>query len=445
MKITKIECSSCGHPLEFKQGDEMVTCKYCGCVYSIEYDKNLKQINSGKELGDSDGDYVIKPLNTNSHPNKAKQLEEAITTVLQYKNIIVIIAVIGVVILMFLLLTERKNSVQNIKVKESPTPILTPSSSPTSSPTPVPSPTSTPVQEQTQSQTPILTALTDLSSIEDYPSTTNRLKDNYGNEYKHAIINDQGYTGSAGPITYEYLINSKYQLIKGTLYIPEGESDDGTSTLVIRGDGHTIYTSPSLDKKSRPESFEVNIVRFNDIQIEWSNNSGYHNISGLHCCLGDTYFVYDETLNANNKDNSSELLPYSILDLESIYTSVSKSKRLTDNYGNRYSNAIYNRVDNYHYNSVPIYEYLLDQKFTHFSGVLYIPEGLTFSSPVKMLVYKDDVLIYTSSSFTSDSGPESFDIDITGCNDLKITYSNSSWYDSSSDQTICLANAYLVP
>lgn len=130
----------------------------------------------------------------------------------------------------------------------------------------------------------------DMVSIEETPRSTTRLVDNYGNRYDSAIINNHGYNGSAGPLTYEYLLNMQYSRFKGTIYVPEGETSDRSSYLTIKADGHIIYTSPEMTKTSSPVKVDVNITGYNDVEIEWSNNSGYKNISGLNCCLANAGF-----------------------------------------------------------------------------------------------------------------------------------------------------------
>lgn len=447
MKITKLECTSCGHPLEFKPGDEMVTCRFCGSVYSVEYD------TAGYPRGDHtscglnrcDTPVALKLLHTD-RPGGRKNMHNSFMQ--SYGRVLIpaILVIAAVLILSALAGNRRQQTVQENNTEPAALPASTPLPTEASpSPSPEPVPVSSPAEENADPEVSDCTPLLNLTSIEEAPWRTDRLTDNYGNRYTDAVINNHGYNGSAGPIIYEYLVNKKYQLFRGTLYIPEGERDDGTTTFVIRGDGHTLYTSPSLDKTSQPVSFEADISGFNDIQIEWSNNSGYRNISGLNCCLAEACFVCDDSSQNSDAVISHETLPYSILDLESIYSSVSQSRRLTDNQGNRYSNAIYNRVDNHHGNHEPVYEYTLNRKFSRMTGVLYVPEGLSFNNTVQMYIYADDVPIYTSPSFAYNSEPVTIDIDITGCDDLKITFSDSSWYDSSSDQTLCLAEAFLIP
>jgi RNA polymerase sigma factor (sigma-70 family) len=283
--------------------------------------------------------------------------------------------------------------------------------------------------------------LTDLESISTTPrETTAKLTDNYETVYEYAVINNHGYNGSAGPLCYEFLTNAKYRLFTGTIYVPNGETSDGFSSLTVKGDGFTLYTSPAMSKTSKPVPFEVNVAGFNDIVIEWSNNSGYSNISNLNCCIGDAYFIVDP----DGSEQPDRLhLPISLTDLNSIYSAVRRNTRLLDNFGNKYNKAIYNRIDNLHGNTIPVLEYLLNAQYSRFCCTLYIPEGSSFRSAVVMHVLADDVEIYVSPEMTATSGPVEVDIDLSGCTDLKITFSAGSWYNSGYDATLCLADPYL--
>ena len=120
--------------------------------------------------------------------------------------------------------------------------------------------------------------LTDLKSISDEPRERGSITDNYGNRYSYHI-------GSFwGEEEYEYLTNMKYTHLKGTLYIREGETSDGTGYMQVIADGKVLYTSPEMDKRSAPVAFDVPIQGYNDIMIKLTK-------SDLdYLCLGDAGF-----------------------------------------------------------------------------------------------------------------------------------------------------------
>lgn len=119
--------------------------------------------------------------------------------------------------------------------------------------------------------------LRNMTSISDEASETDRLKDNYGNTYAHAICNDR--------TKMEYLVNMKYSKFKGTLYIPEGESRDGTVYFSVIADGKTLYSSPELTKASAPIDVDVDITGYNNIKLEFNDDS-----YPLTVCLANSGF-----------------------------------------------------------------------------------------------------------------------------------------------------------
>lgn len=96
------------------------------------------------------------------------------------------------------------------------------------------------------------------------------LTDNYGNSYSTAIRCNSGGGG-----TFQTLLNMKYSRFKGTIYVPKGCSDERIAKITIKADGKIIYSSPEIDKTSRPIPLDLNIKGCNDFQIVVSG-SGYY-------------------------------------------------------------------------------------------------------------------------------------------------------------------------
>lgn len=123
--------------------------------------------------------------------------------------------------------------------------------------------------------------LENMVSINQSPTTTNKLTDNYGNRYSRAICNDLNNNN------LEYLLNMKYSKFKGTLYIPEGVSSDELGYLRIIADEKTIYTSPEMTKSSSPINIDVRVDGYNDVKIEFSISQWKDRGS---ICLGNAGF-----------------------------------------------------------------------------------------------------------------------------------------------------------
>lgn len=125
--------------------------------------------------------------------------------------------------------------------------------------------------------------LKDMKSIDQEPKMMNKLIDNYGNSYSSAIVN-----GMAA-INLEYLLDMKYSKFRGVLYVPEGADGTGTCVLTVTADGRQIYTSPVMNKTSKPVSIDVNVTGYNDVKIQFSGVQNLNN-GALTLCLADAGF-----------------------------------------------------------------------------------------------------------------------------------------------------------
>ncbi len=100
-------------------------------------------------------------------------------------------------------------------------------------------------------------------------------------------------------------------------------------------------------------------------------------------------------------------------------------KQLTDNYGNRYSSAVwsYARIRDYSNGGHPYIKYLTNMKYSRFKTVIYKPEGSTASSSKTYIeIEADGRIIYTSPMMDETSRPVYVDVDITGYNVIQINF-----------------------
>ena len=154
---------------------------------------------------------------------------------------------------------------------------------------------------------------------------------------------------------------------------------------------------------------------------------------------GPSYTVY-----LGDMDGQLEYPTVMLKDMTSIGEKAALvNKALTDNYGNRYSTAVYNHSNNTNL------EYLIAMKYSRFKGVLYIPEGEDSSSSCNLTIEADGRVIYSSPEMTKSSQPVPLDVDVTGYNNIKIIFSDGCYnlgtLDSSGASgesfSLCLANA----
>ena len=108
--------------------------------------------------------------------------------------------------------------------------------------------------------------LRDLTSISDDNDVATEPEDNYGNRYTYAL------RGGYGRNTYEYLTNMKYSSLKGVLYVTADTASENTATVEIIADGRRLYTSPVLNKTSRPIPLDIDITGYNDIKIVFNGS-----------------------------------------------------------------------------------------------------------------------------------------------------------------------------
>lgn len=141
------------------------------------------------------------------------------------------------------------------------------------------------------------------------------------------------------------------------------------------------------------------------------------------------------TVYLGDMDGKLEYPTVELEDMTSITGNLRKTDKLTDNYGNRYSRAIYNE----YYNSQKL-EYLLNMKYSRFKAVLYVPEGEVCDEAYFLKIVADGKTIYTSPEMKKSSRPINIDVNVTGYNDVKIVFSDGKRYETS-DLMLCLGDA----
>lgn len=145
---------------------------------------------------------------------------------------------------------------------------------------------------------------------------------------------------------------------------------------------------------------------------------------------GPNYTVYLGDMNGNLEYPTEELS----CDDNIGYDSWRASNNLRDNYDNIYTNAIYQSA--IPWGIEPCYQKLCGMKYSRFKGIIYVKRGSTCDGETALMIKADNKTIYTSPIINKTSAPIEFDVDITGCNDLKITFIN----DDAMLKDICIGN-----
>ena len=109
------------------------------------------------------------------------------------------------------------------------------------------------------------------------------VKDSAGNSYKYSYyIGSASANISKGDCFAEYLINGAYDAFSGVIAYPEDTYGAYLSAwFTVYGDGKELYTSPVMDKGSKPEAFSVDIKGVDTLRIQY-----YHNQSDTYATHG---------------------------------------------------------------------------------------------------------------------------------------------------------------
>lgn len=78
-------------------------------------------------------------------------------------------------------------------------------------------------------------------------------------------------------------------------------------------------------------------------------------------------------------------------------------------------------------------------KYSRFKAVLYVPEGEVSGETCYLQIIADGKTIYTSPEMKKSSSPVDIDVDVTGYNDVKITFSAGK--NGQSNLMLCLGDA----
>lgn len=107
---------------------------------------------------------------------------------------------------------------------------------------------------------------------------SSKLTDNYRNNYSYSICQTSAYFDRSLDDSYEILCNMQYSKFKGVIYVENGYSGSGTTKIVVKADGKTVYTSPEITKISAPIHFDINIRGCNDLKIMNTNSESFVHI-----------------------------------------------------------------------------------------------------------------------------------------------------------------------
>lgn len=159
------------------------------------------------------------------------------------------------------------------------------------------------------------------------------------------------------------------------------------------------------------------------------NGTTYLPVRAVSSALGKEVYWDGQnwTVYLGKMDGKLDYPTVMLKDMTSIAHKYYATNKLTDNYGNSYSEA-HSFFWNYNL------EYLLNMQYTRFRGVLYVPEGTSDNRTNVVTITADGKQIFASPQIGTTTAPIHVDVNVTGCNDFKISCSRYG-------PDVCLADA----
>jgi len=110
-------------------------------------------------------------------------------------------------------------------------------------------------------------------------------------DYANDVFVSSSAHGSGGEAFQDYLLNSQYSRINGTLFLPfNTRSTLRTGNhLIILGDGVEIYRSPEIRAGSFPVEFDVDVTGVTVLRMQFHFGEGTWNSTSLG--ISDTQLI----------------------------------------------------------------------------------------------------------------------------------------------------------
>lgn len=273
--------------------------------------------------------------------------------------------------------------------------------------------------EATQSPTAVLLDLPLLESTfhSRYVGTQ---ADKLGNTYDNALYYGEGYHDDVDI----YVLSREFATLTGTVFVPEdrGRFNDQDMRIIIYGDDKRIYTSPLMHSTSYPAEFEIDVRGVDQIKIYYRGDDS----------IGLANLTVTRSSNPADKSYVSNV-PMRLLDvleIENTFRFIDWFV-VADKYGNEYHDCVYYMFGGEDDRAV----YLLKGEYERLSGTIFVPLDRTHEEwhqdeMYSVKIYGDNRLLYTSPHMLNDTAPVPFEIDVSGVQQLKITYYGgaSTWY-----------------
>ncbi|MEE5993904.1 MAG: protein kinase [Oscillospiraceae bacterium] len=250
-------------------------------------------------------------------------------------------------------------------------------------------------------------------------STATYLMDNYKNEYRNSVSVDKGYVS--------YLVKDMgCSSFHGTVALPKDVSPDSHKTsaqLEIFVDDVLVFRSETFTSESKPQEFNIDITNAEVIKLSWScEGSTYSKDWCYYATVFEPYISkasVDEFV-VEGTEKEAETISY--LSNEDLFATDSKkiytNEKLVTNYNEKYLSSF--SIDKGYASFL-----VKDRGFVGFTGIVALPKDVTpdrYKTSAQLDIYVDEELVFRSETFTSESKPQEFNIDITGAEVVKVIW-----------------------
>lgn len=110
------------------------------------------------------------------------------------------------------------------------------------------------------------------------------IKDSAGNTYLYSYFVGSASAGTGGECFSEYLINGQYDTFSGVVAVKSNPGiGSGPAYFIVYGDGKKLYTSPTMDKGSKPKAFSVDVKGVDTLRIQFyhTGKDGIHSTATI--------------------------------------------------------------------------------------------------------------------------------------------------------------------
>lgn len=258
-----------------------------------------------------------------------------------------------------------------------------------------------------------------------------------GNSYPDTLYYGYGFSDDVDI----YVLSKEYSKFTGTIFVPKDrmshDDENAGLRIIIYGDEKRIYTSPLMQSTSYSVDFSIDVRGVDQLKIYYVGGAitWYRPI-----CL--TNLVLTRSTDPADKNYESNV-PMRLLDLPELrndffsYT----DRVLSDKQGNTYEDCIELLYGDSDDQAV----YALQGNYSKLTGTIFVPSFRTHEEWTKdemyyVTIYGDETLLYTSPQMLNSSPATSFELDVSGVQQLKIMYYGgaSTW-----DMEIGLADLFV--